>query len=690
LPYAWRVRVAAALFLLVAPLLAQDAHEPRHNSSYVRDDDETTRGLVNQANEAAGAGKVDAAIEALQALLLSRGGGVVAVRRRQLFVSPRRWASLALLSEQPPFGRRLLDAWREIHDQGANAALAAAMEADSPDAVEAQLRRYPAATAAAAALLALSDRALQRGDPEGARGYLMRAPEHVPSSELKAWLASEAYVARLRHIESRPRVKAKHWPTLGGGPKRARQGDPLPRLDRLRRLWVAPLLERVPPDDKHLYVHAGDKVVVIARDSGRVIFTAPDQELPDIDRVDAMIATNPGMRSLTVTDGVVYFNRLLFSRNLRCLRHNLLVAYDTKTRSVAWQAGATSGRPGILRRPIFFRGAPAVVGDRLYVYGAVREESEGKPSRKEEAYLFCFQRESGALIWHRFLGYGDTEAAPALPPQSGLAPAVGYGVVVVVTGLGVAAALDADNGEVLWLLRYNRKPGRERERLSEWTDEQAHPGGGWMREPPRIVGGSVLLAPVDSDGSYGCWLRGRRDPEHGFALQRWFRKRNKSPGENSLSEQLVGVARDKVYYLARREREGGVESYQTVSSHPLRDGEDGGPFAYGRIPALERDRVTGRRVPPEIFGRGTIAGGVLYVPTRRGLFAFDVSKEVPARIRDQEFFREIAYLPPPYYPRPEDVPKGSPRPAAFGTLVAVGGRLYAVSADRVVCYGAAR
>ena len=106
------MRILLTLFLLVAAVAAQDTVRPRHNASYVPDDDATIRGLVAQTTEAARNGNFDAAAEGLQTLLLGRGGGVVAVRGRELYTSPRRWAALQLLSERPPFTKEVLAAWR--------------------------------------------------------------------------------------------------------------------------------------------------------------------------------------------------------------------------------------------------------------------------------------------------------------------------------------------------------------------------------------------------------------------------------------------------------------------------------------------------------------------------------------------------------------------------------------------------
>jgi len=701
------VRLCCALFLLASVAAAQSGR-PRHNASFVPDDDETIRGLMAQARAAAESGEADEAAARLHAMLQSDRATVVALKGREVFVSPRRWATLQLLSGRAPFGPEVLAAWRAVHDRDANSALRGAIVSGDGDAIAHIVARYPAATAVPAALLALSDRALQHGDRDGAHGYLMRVIEHVAASVQDAWLASPAYRDRARHLAALPRRHMVGWPTIGGDWARARNGDALPEAMSLR--WQTPILEQVPPtfeqdeqnswrrhspilpfypvaDKQHLYVHVGGKVAILDRKTGKRVFYAPDGPPPAPHEVDYLVAHSPGVRAATVQGGILYFNRVLFQYD-EPRRRNALIAFDVKRRQVKWALYPGTRwarrRPELFKRNLFFRGAPAVVDGRVYVYGAVRAESAGGPSRKEEAHLLCLSASDGTLLWHRFLGYGDTEAAPSLPPQSGLAPAVASGVVVVVTGLGVAASLDARSGEILWLFRYNRKPIRERERLTEWTEEQVHVGPGWFREPPRIVGDTVYFTPFDSDDRYACWLRGSRRPDGSTAVVQWNRGRNVHPRANSLLEYFAGIHRGRAFFVGRRDKDHSKESYQTVISHAVSDEVT---LAYGRIPATSRDEETGAGVPPEVFGRPTIAGSVLLVPTASALFRFDVGRAPSQGLKDGEISREVPPLAPFSPTRPE-VAEGTPPAPLFGTLVAIDGFLYAVTADRILCYGA--
>lgn len=700
------MRWIPGLLLLCAAAAAQDAARPRHNSSYVPADDQAVAGLVAEAVRAARAGDAPTAADRLQALLLSPRRGLVALREDLTYTSARRWAQIRLLSGREPFGPEVLKAWRDVHDRLANDLVRAAIQAGDEDALLALLDRHPACTAAPVALLALLDRALQRGDPDAAHGFLLRIPEHLARSEEKAFLESEPYRRRRAHLEALGPRRPSGWPTLGGDATRARNGDALPGGE-LVRLWETPVLDQVPGtlgdflpppherersvdlpfyptfDADRAYVHLGYAVAALSRTTGKLLFFAPEGSFPQAHWIDDLVLKNPGVRAATVHDGVLYFDRVVYDDGRWLPKPtNTLVAFDVATRRTLWEI-----RRGGIGKAVFFRGAPAVAGERLYVYGAVRATGDDKePTRKEEAFLFCFDRVSGDLLWHRLLGVGQTDAASRFPPLTGLAPAVSGGVVVAVSGLGIAAALDARTGEVLWLLRYDRRDVRYRERLAGDDDqeEKVHQPAGWKREPPRIAGDSVYFAPFDATELFCCWLRGRRGSDGSFHVEQWAKARDSGHGRHSLLESVAGLSGGRIYYVGRRDpRPAFAASFKTLVAHPL-DRTVG--WSSGLVPATERDLENGARVPPEVFGRPAIAGKVVLVPTRHAVYRFDAGLDPVVSTEKGETRREIAplepYLAPP---RPEE--KEGERAPAFGTLVAIDGLLYAVTADRVICYG---
>jgi len=110
-------------------------------------------------------------------------------------------------------------------------------------------------------------------------------------------------------------------------------------------------------------------------------------------------------------------------------------------------------------------------------------------------YACALDARTGELRWKTFLGAVPTVAtqtARADVPQRfcpGLAPVVIGGTVVYCSNWGVVAALDAGNGELKWLVKYNRKRGTPA------------PGdlADWAENPIDVREGRVIVAPQDSD-----------------------------------------------------------------------------------------------------------------------------------------------------------------------------------------------
>lgn len=684
--------MSGVLLLLAAALSgAPDGERPRHNAAFVPDDDGTIRQLAAAAVEAAQAGDPALAADRLQEIVAGGRDTLLAVRGRELFVSARRWATLMLLSELPPFGRETLAAWRAAFDVQASAAIRGAFVAGDAALALDLLDRHPASTLAPATLLALCDRALQRGDADEAWTFLDRFEEHVPPSEAEK-LADPAVEARRAHLHAHPPAAPAGWPTEGGDFTRARLGDPIP--DRgLEKIWDCPFLDESPLefdeflltaprlqsptlpslavcDATRLYVHMGGAVAAISRATGKLLFFAPDESAATSTHVSLAMITSPGSRCATIDEGILYFDRLLFEpgRFGSTLLRNELTAYDVEERRVLWSR-VLDMSDGKDEAHAFFRGAPAIAGDRLLVYGGVREG--GMPaSRKEEAHLFCFDKRTGRLLWRRFLGYGETEAPGAFPPQSGTSVAVARGVAVVVTGIGVAAAVDARSGEALWLLRYDRLRPRDRDRLAEHPERRVAPVSAWMREPPRIVGDRVFLAPFDSDSLYGCYLRGLRRPGGEFHVVLW--DRHRAEGHRScLFEYLGGIAGGRVACVGRPDPRDLLG--ETVVSMEARDGTR---LAYARFPADGIGEEEERR-QPEVYGFPAVAGETLLVPTRSRIHRF-LPFSAPRERREDEIVREIPALAP------------LDAYASGGNLLASGGFLYMISTDRVVALGAPR
>jgi hypothetical protein len=134
-----------------------------------------------------------------------------------------------------------------------------------------------------------------------------------------------------------------------------------------------------------------------------------------------------------------------------------------------------------------FEGSPIVVGDAICV--VVTERTASQWHRRVAA----FDRIDGRTLW----------VSPILAGSDPAGFETAHGVthvrlscledrLVVDTGLGVIAALEADQGEVVWLATYPRPSGGEADSGSQATFRQRDP------PPPLLVADQVVVAPCDT------------------------------------------------------------------------------------------------------------------------------------------------------------------------------------------------
>lgn len=134
-----------------------------------------------------------------------------------------------------------------------------------------------------------------------------------------------------------------------------------------------------------------------------------------------------------------------------------------------------------------FEGSPIVVGDAICV--VVTERTASQWQRRVAA----FDRIDGRTLW----------VSPILAGSNPAGFETAHGVthvrlscledrLVVDTGLGVIAALEADQGEVVWLATYPRPSGGEADSGSQATFRQRDP------PPPLLVADQVVVAPCDT------------------------------------------------------------------------------------------------------------------------------------------------------------------------------------------------
>ena len=228
----------------------------------------------------------------------------------------------------------------------------------------------------------------------------------------------------------------------------------------------------------------------------------------------------------------------------------------------------TSPQPGWA-----FEGAP--VADAANVYVAMRR-SEVQP----QAYVACFDAESGQLRWRQFVCGADT-------PSRGSIPEITYNLVTLHrdtlylnTNLGGVAALNTRDGQLQWLTLYPRAV----------KGDLGKPGPYTCRDltPCLYDRGTLLVAPADSrsllaiDAATGqiLWQSGPEvdDVVHLLGVS----------GENLIASG------NRIYWIGLKPPE------QGRVTHVWPDG----------------DETLG-------YGRGILAGDCVWWPTREKIYQFD-------------------------------------------------------------------
>ena len=179
---------------------------------------------------------------------------------------------------------------------------------------------------------------------------------------------------------------------------------------------------------------------------------------------------------------------------------NELRCYDAATGRLIWQAeprAPSAGQPDEPRGWWFFT-APAVRNGRAYVLAA----------RQGELHALCLAAASGELLWDAPIGGVEPrQEAQRFLAEFFLAdtgpPAVGEGVAVFPTGLGLVCAFDAFDGTLLWAAAYARSETWVH-RLGLDLSVARRP---WAACQPLISDGLCLVTPMDSSRLTALSLR---------------------------------------------------------------------------------------------------------------------------------------------------------------------------------------
>jgi hypothetical protein len=218
---------------------------------------------------------------------------------------------------------------------------------------------------------------------------------------------------------------------------------------------------------------------------------------------------------------------------------------------------------GLDKSDFCFGGPPVVRGDRIYAPVMT------SPFTGRQCWVLCLEARSGQPIWCTDLG-----TAPQTKEMSVALLAEEDGTIIISTNYGVIAALDSATGGFEWLVKYMSGTRSKRSQRA-------------AASPPVIAGSLVYVLTQDYDEL--------------LAFDRW------TGLEVPLPKPKQAIAwSDVVHFIGRADDWLVFSGPRNVALRPL-DGE------VVTLPDAENGR----------FGRGTIAGNRLYLPTPHELTIFD-------------------------------------------------------------------
>ena len=276
-----------------------------------------------------------------------------------------------------------------------------------------------------------------------------------------------------------------------------------------------------------------------------------------------------------------------------------------------------------------FEGAPVIDGNQLYVGMRRRDQV------RSHAYLACFGLDSGRLRWRVLICSAETPGQGQWPEITHHLVTLDHGMLYYNTNAGAIAAVRAADGVIRWLTTYPRMTFRA------GAPEGA--GNHFFRDlnPCLLHRGILMVAPSDSQQVFAL--------EAATGAMLW----QEQSGKTSDIVHLLGVVGDDL-----------VASGDYLYWLDLYNGH-----LRRQFPAAVDADLSAARPDPRGLGRGLIAGGEVYWPTREAIYVFrrDAGKAAAA----WKMHRQIALLP---------------RGVSGGHLLISNDRLLLVTANRLFAF----
>ena len=305
----------------------------------------------------------------------------------------------------------------------------------------------------------------QSGDDSAVRGVLSSLKLTAPDA--RATIAGQErllveYVESLSEAGDETAARHGDWPMPGGRPSRSATGVPLNGFGRT--LWKCETASRpcVSIAEGIVFVLTADELSARDVTTGRLKWKKEWQSKAD----DFAVAFSP-----TAADGFVF----LPDQG----QASAIVAIEAATGKLAMRFAASVPGDGSL----VVDGSPVVVDGRVYYSFQATDAST------TAHFVRAVDLTTKRLVWQTKICEGPMKGGHVGRP----APLAVLGTVLVApTGMGLVAALDADNGDFRWAVEYTDTGRRSTGRTSI---------------PPIVTGGVVQVAPVDASLLLGIDIR---------------------------------------------------------------------------------------------------------------------------------------------------------------------------------------
>ncbi|MCC6125136.1 MAG: PQQ-binding-like beta-propeller repeat protein [Pirellulales bacterium] len=176
---------------------------------------------------------------------------------------------------------------------------------------------------------------------------------------------------------------------------------------------------------------------------------------------------------------------------------NYLAARDLRTGKLKWALGGPNDQFALPQAETFFLGPPLPLLGQLYAIG----EAKG------EIRLFVLdpdpEKRRDRVVWSQQLSLLEPGMQDDLLRRTtGVSPSYADGILVCPTSTGAVVAVDLATRSLLWGYHYSQETRENSPRFNAWRFRQ-YPYGvdpaRWSDSSVSIVGGRVLVSPVDSD-----------------------------------------------------------------------------------------------------------------------------------------------------------------------------------------------